>query len=399
MISRIALPQKRLAVALGNACECWRDRDYSRRRETIGAIAAAWGWSETLLDESIDALMAPITLSALEQLVERVPRRHNLVGLIMPGNVPGAGIHEFAIALLAGCALAVKTATAEPLFFSRFTQTLHEVDAEVGARVVPLNWSRERTDLTASLRANCDWITAFGSDDTIAQLDSSISASSAGDQAGALAAAFGSRVSAAYVTAEAASAPISIPIADALARDICLFEQQGCLSPHHIFVESTGPGVAPAFARELAAALERFALRALPPRRYGLEEAAAVRRVRESARWRALGGSDILLAEGDSLAWTLVSDDEASFTASPGYRTVTVSAVSNLGDLKTRMQPVAGRIEALSIAAPKARFEYIRAAMATLGVCYICDPGLMQSPPLDWNHGGGIFMRALTSSR
>jgi hypothetical protein len=45
------VPARRVAVALGGAAERWRDRDYAQRRETVGAVAAAWGWSEALIDE------------------------------------------------------------------------------------------------------------------------------------------------------------------------------------------------------------------------------------------------------------------------------------------------------------------------------------------------------------
>ena len=71
-----------------------------------------------------------------------------MVGLIMPGNIPGAGLQgELVVGLVAGCALMVKTATAEPIFFARFAQTLREADAEVGARVAVMNWGRAREEL------------------------------------------------------------------------------------------------------------------------------------------------------------------------------------------------------------------------------------------------------------
>jgi hypothetical protein len=103
--------------------------------------------------------------------------------------------------------------------------------------------------------------------------------------------------------------------------------------------------------------------------------------------------------EGEGLGWTLVFDDKAAFTISPGYRTVTVSRVNDLEDLRQRLSPVAGRIEAFAIASPEARREYLRKFLASMDVCYLCDPGAMQSPPLDWSHGGGVFMRALATSR
>ncbi len=103
--------------------------------------------------------------------------------------------------------------------------------------------------------------------------------------------------------------------------------------------------------------------------------------------------------EGDGLGWTVVCADEASFTVSPGYRTVTVSSFTDLEDLRRQLTPVAGRIEAFAIAAPSGRLESLQAFLAALDICYICAPGAMQSPPLDWSHGGGAFLHALAASR
>jgi hypothetical protein len=407
------LTPARVAAALGEACARWRDRGFAPRRRTVDAIAAARGWSEALLDESIDALLAPFSHAALEDLAQRAPGRGDLAGLIMPGNIPGAGIHEIAIGLIAGCAMMVKTATAEPIFFGQFVQTLREADGDVGARIAVVNFGRERSDLTAALRASCDWIAAFGDDETIAHLatlgGSSIKSTRIASSespvepwetgAGRVAVGFGNRVSGVLVGAEMIAGVRAAAVADAIALDVTLFEQQGCLSPHHIFVESAAGGMAMEFTRELAAAFERCAELMPPPHRYGLEEAAAVRRVREAARWRAIGGDSVLLLEGAGLGWTVVWDEAAGFTSSPGYRTVTVSPIRDLEDLRQRLQPVAGRIEAFAIAARAARRERLHAALTALGICYLCEPGAMQSPPLDWSHGGGSFMRALASAQ
>lgn len=399
------LPPARIASAVGAACARWRDRTFAPRRETVAAIAAAWGWSEPLLDESLDALLAPFGAEALGGFARRVPHRSEVVGLIMAGNIPGAGLHEVAIGLVAGCALMVKTATAEPIFFGRFAQTLRDADPEVGARIAVLNWSRARTELTAAFRADCDWIAAFGTDETIADLaacaapaPSTVRFVSQGTGAGRLAVGFGSRVSGILVAAEMAAGAGATAVAGAIAHDVSLFEQQGCLSPHHIFVEAPG-GLARDFAREIAVALERCATRMPPPRRFGLQEAAAVRRARESVRWRAIGGDAVTLWEGAGLGWTVICDEAARFMPSPGYRTVTVSPTADLEDLKTRLQPVAGRIEAFAITAPIDRRKGLRRALAELGVCYLCEPGAMQSPPLAWSHGGGAFVRAIAGSR
>jgi hypothetical protein len=41
----------------------------------------------------------------------------------------------------------------------------------------------------------------------------------------------------------------------------------------------------------------------------------------------------------------------------------------------------------------------LRAIITALGIPYICAPGEMQSPPLDWRHGGGRFLDLMVGTR
>jgi hypothetical protein len=384
------------AAALAKAFDCWRDREFPKRRETIAQIASAWSYSTALLDESLDALLEPFRTSALRSFGARVPSRRDVIGFIMPGNVPGAGLHEFSTALIAGSALIVKTASAEPLFFSAFARTIAEVAPQVGARIGVFTWSRGQTHLTQAFRTACDWIVAFGNDATLAGLSAAeIPATSNESKCpNTQLVGFGSRVSGALVMNEALRD--STDVLNALARDITLFEQRGCLSPHHIFVEGTG---ARAFASELATALDRVAAKIPSPHRHGLEDAAAVRSVRENARWRALGGQDVVLWEGARLDWTVVYDSSAHFRVSPGWRTVYISAVADLDDFIRRMEPASGMLEACAIVGPASRVGQLTPALDRMGVSYICPPGEMQSPALEWRHGGGAFLLKLLERR
>ena len=384
------------AEALAKAFDCWRDREFPKRRETVEQIASAWSYTAALLDESLDAMLEPFLTPALRSFAARVPSRRDVIGFIMPGNVPGAGLHEFSTAVIAGSGLIVKTSSAEPLFFGNFARTIAEVAPQVGARIAVFNWSRGQTHLTQALRTACDWIVAFGNDATVAGLSTAEVPPTANDSKcpNMQLVGFGSRVSGALVMNEALRD--STDVAGALARDTTLFEQRGCLSPHHIFVEGAG---ARAFAAELATALDRVAAKIPPPHRYELVDAAAVRSVRENARWRALGGQDVALWEGARLDWTVVYDSSARFRVSPGWRTVYLSAVADLDDFIRRMEPASGWLEACAIAGPASRVDQLTPALDRLGVSYVCAPGAMQSPPLEWHHGGGEFLLKLLDRR
>ncbi|HTQ24450.1 MAG TPA: acyl-CoA reductase, partial [Candidatus Binataceae bacterium] len=132
-----------VAAALASTVERWRNPAYPHRCEAVSQLAAATGITSPSLEESLDALFAPATRDSLASLAPRLPRTDRLLGFIMAGNVPGAGIHEICAALLAGAGLLIKTASTEPSFFPSFIRTLAEVDAAVAARVTVMNFSRD----------------------------------------------------------------------------------------------------------------------------------------------------------------------------------------------------------------------------------------------------------------
>ncbi len=377
----------RMADALAQAFALWRDRNYARRRDAIAAIADSAGYSVAMLDNSIDALLKAFTSDALKLMAARISANREIdrpetVGFIAAGNVAGAGIHEIAIALMAGARVAIKTASAERIFFTEFARTIAEVDPEAGARIEVLHWSRGRADLTAALIEKCDQVIAYGDDATIASLNR------------AKVIGFGSRVSAALV-APARIDPSRIDeIAELLAHDVVLFEQLGCLSLHQVFVVSPDDGPARDLAVRISTALEGLAV-SMPPARIPVRDAAAIRGVRERARWRAIAGEPVELLEGRNLEWTVVFERRAdTFKISPGFRTVHVTGVRDLAEFRGCVANVAGRVEAMAVVGDDAEVE-----ARAMGIPYVCAPGEMQSPPIDWRHGGGHFIDMMVGPR
>jgi hypothetical protein len=392
----VAHEPSRAAEVLSRAAALWRDRNYPRRRDAIGQIARQAGYSVALLEESLDALLKPFSHAALGSLAEKASRsrqadRPQLLGFIMAGNVAGAGLHEIAIGLVAGACMIVKTASTEPIFFDQFARTLAELDREVASRIAVFNWSREREDLTAAMAGNCDRVIAYGDDATIVSLRNN----------GAVIG-FGSRVSGAVVVPDAMVPGRIAAVAEALARDVVLFEQLGCLSLHHIFVVSPSTDGARDFAARIAGTLARVG-DSIRPATIPLRDAAEILGVRERARWRRIAGESIELFEGPRLEWTVVCEPEStgdnSFVVSPGFRTVHVTGVRDEKQLRAIFAVASGRIEAVAVAGNDAETRRISATLDTLGVSYIAAPGEMQSPPLLWRHGGGAFLDMMVASR
>src|SRR3984957_18984116 len=280
----------RMADALTRVFELWRDRNYARRRDAIAAIADSAGYSIAMLENSVDALLKPFTSDALKAMAARVSAdsrnsKPNTVGFIAAGNVAGAGIHEIAIALIAGARVLIKTASAEPIFFAEFARTLAEIDRDCGARIEVRHWSRERTDLTAALLEECDLVVAYGDDATIESLHRRNVIGFGGRVSGALIAIDRSRIE---------------EVAGSLARDVVLFEQLGCLSLHHVFVVSPDGRAARELAIRMSEELDVLGS-SMPPARIPLHDACAIRGVRERARWRQIATYPVELFEGRGL--------------------------------------------------------------------------------------------------
>jgi hypothetical protein len=125
--------------------------------------------------------------------------------------------------------------------------------------------------------------------------------------------------------------------------------------------------------------------------------------VRERARWRAIAGEPVELFEARELESTVVFESRPrlsdAFRVSPGFRTVHVAAVRNLAEFRDCLAPVAGRVEAMAVAGDESDAADIRAALEALAIPYVCTPGEMQSPPLDWRHGGGEFIDLMVTPR
>ena len=72
-----------------------------------------------------------------------------------------------------------------------------------------------------------------------------------------------------------------------------------------------------------------------------------------------------------------------------------VSELESADQLGARLGAAAGRLEAFALGAPDGLRAPLESELRGLGVSYVCEPGRMQSPPLDWPHGGGAMLELL----
>jgi hypothetical protein len=172
--------------------------------------------------------------------------------------------------------------------------------------------------------------------------------------------------------------------ASALARDICAYDQQGCVSPRLVYVvgDSTRP-----FVERLAAALEEQT-RTQPPPETTAAEAVAIRAARTAFEFGGYeDGRSRVLSPGESLTWTILSSEDPAIRAESLPRVVWVHRVQDLEALEDALRPLEGHIQTLGYSGAE-ELQDLAALAARLSVSRIAPFGSMAWPPVDWRHEG-----------
>ena len=366
--ARERLRRRPLAVtmdALAAAAPRWR-RD--------AALAAALPDVIRLAPATVDAGVAfaseALDAKAIAALVSRAygagaaqappPDGPALVAHVLASNVPALALPAIALACLAGAAVLVKSGRDDPLSAPAFAAALRDLDPELAATIVTAYWPGGDVEREEAVFGRADVVVLTGGSPALQALASRVRRRMI---------AHGPRVSAALVGRDALGDP-ALP--DALALDVALHDQRGCLSPHAVYVEGTSDD-AVGLAERLGAALDRMARR-LPPGPASLADRAARRQLVAEAEW---DGATVVCV-GD--AGTVLYDPRPAFRPGCGGRAVRVHPLSKPADLPALLANDTVECVALAGVDPRALVPALRAR----GVSRLCAPGSMQRPPLGW---------------
>jgi len=331
-------PEDRVAL-LGRVVASLRDPGDPTRRALEAAAVEETGISAAMATRGWDLALARYTPDAMTELA-REDRVGQTVGVVLGASVAVAPLRALALPWLAGAAVRVRPSRHHRVS----TQLLVERMAAEGAAV--------------TLWSEADWagitaVVAYGRDETLDVLMEAV-------PEGVGFAGYGHGFGMALVGAEAVD---DAAVAAAVARDVALYDQAGCLSPQGVVVL----GDAARFGQRLRDALD--ALAAVLPRGVGRGGA-------ESVQWMgveaALGG-DVTRASGGVLS---VRND-GPLQGSPGGRVVLVRGVASVAEARALLAPHAAHLSCVGVSAGFVGWETAGYAGRTVAL------GTMQDPPLD----------------
>ena len=337
------------------------DRRDALRNRAESALPAITGYSPAMIRHILDGMAADWRRPALERLitaelggtdtldrtVERDGRRtialpYPLLLHVFAGNIPGVAVTSLVRALLVRAASFGKAAAGEPLLPALFAQAVAEEDARLGDALAVAYWPGGDEAIEEVAFRAADAIVAYGSARALEGIRTRAPAHLPVLD-------HGPRLSIGFVTRDALRDRTALArLAADVARSVATFDQQGCVSPHAVYVEEGDFGAAEFAALITDALLEIES--DLPRGKLTPDEAAAVRDLRTRAEFGALGGRTSQLVSPPDAPFTVILHDVASFEPSCLQRTIHVHAVTSVADAVAALQPHRALLQSAAVA-------------------------------------------------
>ncbi len=308
----------------------------------------------------------------------------------LPGNVPLIWLPVFLACIFMRSPCLLKPSHEDPLSPALFCRTLAEKLPALAAALGVIPWRGGESDLETEFLRQAEALIVYGGDEAVNSLAGRLS-----PEAKLLA--HGPRFAAGVITREASGPGRLETVAAAAARDALLYDGRGCLSLSSIYIEQGG-----LYAPEESAAIIAQALAAasaaLPAGRLDPDSAALQRSWRGRLKARALAGRPgQLWADPNGLDWACFFDRELNPPEVAFQRAVWISPIPDIQELEGRLAARRGRLHALAFAGPEARRAAMAEILAPLGLTRLTSFGSLQTPPLNWPHGGTSPFRRLMS--
>lgn len=362
-----AIPLERRLDLWCDVVDSLLDPDSEERRRLIRPLLRTSRLSAEGLTEGLRVLLGGAGRAVAERLAESAAgsrRPRTLAAVVLAGNVPALAVQAVLPALVLGRPLLAKSASSEPLFAAALVAALTRREPSFAQAFAAVRFDGADAALGEAAFGPAGRVVAYGGAGAVGAL---------AERLGSRLLAYGPKASVALVARDGID---PIAVGRALARDVALFDQRGCLSLHAVYAEGDGREIAEALAWGLALEHGR-----LPPGPIEPAAAAAVQQLRGRAELSGTAVGRLGLDQG-----TVLLEPEETFRPSPGLRTVRVHGVPSLARAAPALAAWRGRLQGVAYAGEGA--QRIAEELAALGVSRVAPAGLLQEADAAWANGG-----------
>jgi hypothetical protein len=380
-----SLAAVKIVAAIGEAAHRWCNPDFAARRNTRAQITERTGYTVPVVEHALDCLFVSLTSSTIERAIAEelgsLEVLDDFVGLrraypigkvviVSSRTTIGVAIVPAVYALCAKCTVLVKDR--EDSLVAAFFSTLSEILPEIAPFASARAWAGRDPQTDHELRL-ADAVVVFGSDHSLSTIRRAL-------RPGVRFIGHGSRASIGYISRDALESEATArALANAAARDLILYDSEGCMSLHALFIERGGKFSPQDLAQLLVFAAQRvsvqFPIGRLDPRIAAYYTAASYRAAQGQ-------GSVLRTPAGD----TMVVVDPPLGEPPPFLpRTLPIYAIDGPEECEEYVRSHGLPLEAFAVVRPVRPLVELA---ARLGAVRIARFGEMQAPSPALHHGG-----------
>ena len=295
---------------------------------------------------------------------------------VFSGNVPGVAVTSLIRSLLVKSATLGKTASGEPLLAVLFARAIERVSPELAGCLAVTYWPGGNEDLERTAVNGADVCIVYGGSEAVRAIAQKLSP----DKRLVV---HGPRFSFGIVN------KISEQTAERIARSVAAFDQQGCVSPHVVYVTGDASR-ARALAEDVARKMDAIA-HTLPRGRLTTEDAVAINRVRAEAEF----GENVDLYGDENSQYSVIFETDPSFKLSCLNRVLFVKPIPTASDV-VGLLPSLREVQSVALEGfdenEKAELTH---KLGQSGVSRITTFERLPWPPMHWHHDGSSPLREL----
>ncbi len=397
------LPIEKIVHVLDEASRRWLDKNYPLRKLALKTIPLITGFSPEIVEASIDVEMEsslredmwralsleignPLYLDDFQYSPQLGGYSRafgpELIVSIFSENIPALPHLLFMRSALVKSACLGKVARGEPTFAPLYLKTIEEIDPEMAECMAVLYWQGGEEEIEASLFEQANAVVLFGGVETCRSLLEKIPRR-------IKTLVHGHRLGFGVIGRQRMNRQGLERLAEAVALDCSMFDQQACLAPHVYYLEEGGEVSPKEFCQAVAVAMETLNQR-MPRGRISSKEASAIHQLRAAYEFRELNEEDVLvLASSPKTDWTVVYEkDPGIFSPSPLNRFIRIFGVEDIFQVPPALKPIGPFLQNAAVAIGDEREKEFIRILGELGVARITSPGKMSVPSMMWHHDG-----------
>ncbi len=382
--SQSKLSQKDILDTLIILAESWKKKSFPYRKVAEEWLPITTGFSREMIRECLDITLEEFKLDKLTQcfLELGICNTESKFHLhIHAGNVFTSGLFGIIYGLLSLNPQLVKPSSEEPLFPWLFVHSIIILNPSLAAHLAYYNWPGGTKTHEEVVFAYSDKIFAYGDDNTISDMNNRMPSSVQFHG-------YGHKFSFGFISNDNLLMEDFSEIARRIAYDVALYEQQGCMSPHFILIESDSFDIVVKLGNKLAEEMNSLEVK-LPAGIKSIEEKSLIKSIRDELSFQSSLNHGIkLLESNNSLNWTVVCLQNTQVPISCLNRFIYLVLFPKKETIGELLKPFIGKIQTIGYWGSLKQLNGLTSELSALRANRFCLLGEMQKPAIKERHRG-----------